>query len=146
MNIFGIRIKLPKLFQTVDKRKFERVRVFETLYLDYQSDRPPVKGSSKAKDISLGGLRFTSDQKIPKGSLLQLNLRFAAGSTSVKSLTTQAHVVRCSKKMGHKHYQVGCIFDPLDEASRVEIENFIHWLKERNEKYLFFRYRGIKED
>ena len=139
MNFFGLEIRFPG-FPRRERRNGTRARIFEALYLDYKSDNPPIKGTAEGGDISLGGVRFASDKKIPKGTRLELTLRFAAGSTTTESLKVFAQVVRCERPFGHKHYQVGCRFDVLDENPRNAIITFVLWLKERNEKYLFFRY------
>ena len=142
MTFLGIQIHLPKIFRR-EKREAPRLRIFLTLYLDYKSEAPPVQGSSEARDISMSGLRFNSEKKLPKGTLVTLTLRFAGGSTTVNSLSARARVVRCFRPWGHKHYQIGCEFDRLEESTREEIEVFINWLKDRNEKYIHFRYGDI---
>lgn len=142
MIIFGFRVNLPKIFQK-EKRESPRLHILQTLYLDFKSQTPPVQASAEARDISMGGLRFNSQKKLPKGTSLELTLRFAAGSTAVNSLTTHAHVVRCSKQWSRKDYQIGCEFDRLEEATHEEIEVFIQWLKVRNEKYVHFRYGDL---
>ncbi len=142
MTFLGIQINLPKIFRK-EKREVPRLRIFQTLYLDYKSEKPPVQGSAEARDISMGGLRFNSDKRLPQGTHVLLTLRFAGGSTTVSSLTARARVVRCFRQWGHKHYQIGCEFERLEESSREEIEVFINWLKERNEKYIHFRYGDI---
>ena len=139
MNFFGLEIGFPR-FSRRERRNEERARIFEALYLDYESDNPPVQGTTEGRDISLGGVRFASDKKIPKGTRVELTLRFAAGSTTTESLNVSAQVVRCERPFGHKHFQVGCRFDVLDENPRTAIVTFVLWLKEHNEKYLFFRY------
>ena len=142
MTFLGIQINLPKIFRR-EKREAPRLHIFQTLYLDYKSEAPPVQGSAEARDISMGGLRFNSDKKLPKGTSVTLTLRFAGGSTTVNSLTTRARVVRCSRQWGHKHYQIGCEFERLEESAHEEIDVFIHWLKVRNEKYIHFRYGDV---
>ena len=142
MKFLGLKIKLLK-FPKRERRKWQRTRVYETLYLDYRSDYPPVKGSAEGRDISLGGVRFVTQYKIPKGTPVQLTLRFASSPTTTKSLSVRARILRCSKKFGQKRYRVGCEFLKLDETSYSEIETFVKWVKEQQDKYLHYRYGDV---
>ena len=139
MRFLGLKFGLPKIFQR-ERRRAERLCVYETLYLDYKSQDPPFQGSAEALDLSVTDIRFKSEQKIPKGTQLHLNLRFAAGVVSTETLLVLARVVRCFKPIFHEHYRVECIFVGLTPDSQKILEAFVRWLKEQKEKYLFFRY------
>lgn len=139
MRLAGLKFGLPKIFQR-ERRRSERQRVHESLYLDYKSQDPPLQGSAEASDLSLTGIRFKSGQTIPKQTLLDLTLRFAAGVVSTETLSVQARVVRCVKPLFRQHVRVGCVFVALTQDSEKILEAFLCWLKERKEKYLFFRY------
>ncbi|GEM_PF-1043574 len=145
MKIFGFEIKSPRSAFT-ERRRGERIRVFETLFLDYQSPVHPAKGRCEARDISEVGLRFSSTSKIPKGTPLELNLRFAQSSPVKADLRVWAKVTRCDKKFGQKWYKIGCEFDPLDPVTCSQIQAFVNWLKEQKEKNLFFRWREPGEE
>lgn len=141
VNLFGFNIDFTQFFKSKShRRKWERVRTIEVLYLDYKSTGPPLQGTGEAQDISLGGIRFKSDDKIPKGTLLELKLRFAAGSTTTDSLIAHGHVVGCSKSWRQKHFHVRCQLERLNQVQQKQLELFIKWWKERSDKYIQFRY------
>ncbi len=116
------------------------MHVMEVLYLDFKSNQPPLQGTGEAQDISLSGTRFKTEQKIPKGISLELKLRFAAGSTTTDSLTTQGVVIDCSRNFRRKHYHVRCQFAEFNSTQIKQLEIFFQWWKERADKYIHFRY------
>ncbi len=141
MNFFGLNFDFSKFFKSAShRRKWERIRILEALYLDYESNQPPLQGKGEAQDLSLGGICFKADQKIPKGTLLELKLRFAAGSTTADTLITQGHVIGCNRRWRRKHHHVRCRLEGLDQVKQKTLELFIQWWKERQEKYMHFRY------
>ena len=123
-----------------EKRAAQRLKVFEALYLDWK-DLTGKEGKGGGKDISTSGIRFASDMEFSRGTILDLRLRFAPGSIQKEMLEVKAQVIRCYKPKGGRHYRVGCIFQNLDEEARGVLKNLIEWLKEREKKYLFFRYQ-----
>lgn len=155
--LFGFEIRLPR-FSKKEKRRAERVRTYEELYLDYRSlensasgggtagfsqpsQRVPTGGSGEARDVSVTGIRFISKIKYPPGTLLDLKLRFAPGSTPIPNLEVRGRVKRAYKLFRLKGYRVGCVFESLSEEARQAIEQFVKWAKVREKKYLFFRWR-----
>lgn len=141
MKILGFELKLPK-FLCPDRRKSLRARIFEDLYVDYKSLNPPRKGTGEGRDISVLGLNFFSDDKLPAGTALEMKLRISPGVLQVDHIFTRAVVQRCSKGFREKQYRVACLFEDLDKVTKSQIETFVTWLKQREQKYLFFRYNG----
>ena len=141
MNIFGFNFNLPKFFRLGhNRRRWERTRIIEVLYLDYKSNQPPLQGTAEAQNLSLGGIQFKSDKKIPKGVTLELKLRFAAGSTTMDSITVPVSVIDCSRNFRQKHFHVRCQFKALTAIQAKQLETFMEWWKIRVDKYMHFRY------
>ena len=140
LNLFGFEIRLPRLVKK-ERRGADRVRTFEELYVDYRSIENTASGSGEARDISATGIRFVSSVKYPAGALLNLHLRFTPASTNVQSLEVKARVVRVYRLFRQKNYRMGCTFENLSGEVRQSLEQFIRWAKEREKKYLFFRWR-----
>lgn len=139
MKILGFELRVPK-FLRPDRRKAQRARIFEDLYVDYKSLNPPRKGTGEGRDISVLALNFFSDDKLPAGTLLEMRLRISPGVLQGDHIFARAIVQRCSKGFREKQYRVVCIFEGLDEVTKSQIETFVVWLKQREQKYLFFRY------
>ncbi len=127
-------------FSEQEKRAAQRLKIFEAVYLDWK-DSAGKEGKGEGKDISTSGIRFASDIEFPKGTILDLKLRFAPGSIQKEMLEVKAQVIRCYKPKGGRHYRVGCIFKNLDPEAQGVLKSLIGWLKEREKKYLFFRYQ-----
>ncbi|MBI4115896.1 MAG: PilZ domain-containing protein [Candidatus Omnitrophica bacterium] len=145
--MFGLEIRFPRIFWSgKERRRAERERVFEALYVDYRCDSPPLSGSGEGKDVSAVGIRFACEQKLPKDAALRLRLRFTPGSVKKDSVEIRARVVDCYKKIGHGRYRVACDFQELDLVSQYTIKSFVEWLKARRAKNLFFRWRMKGEE
>ena len=142
MKIFGLEINFP-WFHPKERRHAERKHVFEALWLDYKNPLEFEARSGEARDISLTGVRFLSEGPFEKGTPLELTLRFTPGSVGpgVQSIQVRAHVARCYKRFKEKRYRVACAFDDLNDAAYHKIKTFLLWLKDREEKFLFFRHR-----
>ena len=139
MKILGFELKVPK-FLRPDRRKAERARIFEDLYVDYKSMNPPRKGTGEGRDISASGLHFFSDDKLPPGTSLELKLRLSPGVLPLDQIFARGTVLRSTKGSREKQYRVASHFEGLHQATRSQIETFVVWLKQREQKYLFFRY------
>lgn len=139
MKIFGLEIRIPKLSR-MDRRHGERCRTYETLYVDYSKPFEPGNGTAEGVDISMSGVRFACPVKIPKGTLLRLFLRCSTQNSNNKLIPLVARVIRCYRKPQQKRYRIACAFDKLDPSSHQDILAYLSWLKETNQKYLFYRY------
>ena len=140
MKLFGFEIKLP--FFKNERRKAPRARIFEDLYVDFQSRNTPhpVKGTGEGRDLSTIGIQFFGDKKFNVGAELDLILRISPGVLPVDKLFVRARVVRCHKGFREKQCRIACDFQNVDETTLKHISTFVAWLKQREEKYLFFRY------
>ena len=141
MKILGFEIRFPG-FKRKERQSAWRERVFEEVYLDFKSSHPPMRGTAEATEISAGGLRFAASQKIPPGTALNLSLRLTSSYPGKKQIEVSGRVLRSEKKFGKAFYRVVCAFESPDPSSQEEIQAFVSWLRERHQKYLFFRYRS----
>lgn len=143
MGIFDFWFKLLNLFKR-DKRREPRARIFEDLYVDFQSTRstPPIRGTGEGRDISLTGVQFFSDKKFHAETPLDLVLRFPPGVLAIDRIAIHARVVRCHKGFRERQCRIACAFEKIDPESRKQLAALLSWLKEREKKYLFFRYQA----
>ena len=141
MKIFGIELKLPRFLQN-EKRRALRARIFEDVYVDFQTRNSPnpLRGTGEGRDLSAHGIQFFCDKRFSVGTPIDLVLRFSPGILPVEKLWVQAQVVRCHKGFREKQCRVACDFENVDEQTKKHIEVFVSFLKQREEKYLFFRY------
>ncbi len=141
MKILGFEIKFPWSFKR-DQRKAPRVRTFEDLYVDFWSSANSVRGTGEGRDVSTGGVQFFSDRKLPPGTSVELTLRIPPGILDVQQIQTHAQVLRCQKGFREKQHRVACAFQGIDETTFQRLATLVVWLKEREQKYLFFRYNS----
>lgn len=93
----------------LDKRKFPRLD--EEWNLEYRTitseefETTPI--SSLSVNISGGGICFYAEEEIPKETMLALELKSTAFSSSIIAL---AKTVWCNKKKMKKRYEVGAEF------------------------------------
>ena len=141
MRIFGFEFKFPFSIRR-DRRKDDRARIFEDLYVDFRSPIDPVHGTGEGRDISVSSVGFFSDQKLSVGIPVELTLRIAPGVLDVQKIPVRGRVIRCQKGFREKQYRVACEFEEVDEPTRQRLTTFVDWLKQREKKYLFFRYNS----
>ena len=139
MKIFGLEIKIPRILMPIERRKAERFRAYETVYLDYRSPGEEKFGSGEGRDISTRGIRFACPSYIPKGTFLNLTLRFAPDyASSRKTIHLRAYVVRAYRQPRQKRFRVACAFENVDAPTHKELEDFVLWLKDRKDQYLYY--------
>ena len=141
MKILGFEIKFPQLFKR-NRRKALRARTFEDLYVDYYSPAHSLRGTGEGRDVSTGGVQFFSDRKLPQGTSVELTLRIPPGILDVQQIQVHGQVLRCQKGFREKQYRVACTFQEINEITLQRLTALVAWLKEREEKYLFFRYNS----
>jgi hypothetical protein len=72
---------------------------------------------------------------------LNLCLRFTPGSTNTLDLVLRARVMRRYRLFRQKNYRLGCSFENLTDEVLGSLRQFVKWAKDREKKYLFFRWR-----
>lgn len=131
--------RIVRIFQSPDR--YERVRTFETLYVDYRDPATGNTGSGEGLDICPQSIRFASFGVFKKNAPLELNLRFSYKYTETRTLTLKGNVIECKRLRKQRRHRTVCVFEqPLLPEDQAEIRNLIAWLGEVKEKYLFFRY------
>lgn len=136
MKILGLEIHLPRILP-FERRKSERVRTLETVYLDFTSEEDAHKGNGEVREISEGGIRFATYSKLSKGGLIHLTLRFTSEYAPNKGLQVDARILRSYRFPGQARYRVACAFQSLDEKARAFFQDFISWLKARNASQIY---------
>ena len=121
MKIFGLEIKIPRILMPIERRKAERFRAYETVYLDYRSPGEEKFGSGEGRDISTRGIRFAPDY-----------------ASSRKTIHLRAYVVRAYRQPRQKRFRVACAFENVDAPTHKELEDFVLWLKDRKDQYLYY--------
>ena len=77
---------------------------------------------SVTKDISAGGLLFFSDEVLPIGSILELNLELPNGQESIECL---ARVVRVEEIEEEKNYHIAVCFLDIAGAQRARLNRYV---------------------
>lgn len=85
------------------------------------------KGSGQGEDLSPSGIRFSSTVAPRKGEKLKLTVYLAPEFPGEKSLNVHAEVVRCKKKPGDDHYEIGCRLQAPDFPTRETLRQFMWW-------------------
>lgn len=131
LTLLGLKIKFPRILP-IERRKAERVRIQETLYLDYVSPVHLNRGKAEGRDLSTRGIRFACSDKYPKGTPLDLTFRFSSEYAKDKTLQGRGIVVRCYRKSFQRRYRIACAFDHPDTLFHNELQDFVSWVKGRN--------------
>lgn len=77
---------------------------------------------SVTKDISAGGLLFFSNEVLPIGSILELNLELPNGGESIECL---ARVVRVEEIEEEKNYHIAVCFLDITGAQRARLNRYV---------------------
>jgi hypothetical protein len=136
LKILGREIELRR-FLFRERRKAERVVLFNTLFIDYHSPVHQTSGTAEGRDISTRGVRFACHEQFPVGTPLDLTLRFAPEYGSDRVVQTRGYVVRCYRKKLQTRYRVACAFDHVEAMHHDQIENFVRWQKDRERNYIY---------
>jgi len=100
-------------------RRFKRIRA--AYLVKYQVNGKGEPRITNARDISAGGLRFWTEEKIPHSSVLKISVYFPPLERSVEG-TAQVLRMRRSKE-GYVYY-VAVSFLELNQKDREDISQF----------------------
>ncbi|MFH1360032.1 MAG: ATPase, T2SS/T4P/T4SS family [Candidatus Omnitrophota bacterium] len=103
-----------------------RYRVFEEESTDSQDlkiKRGEIEHSSQTKNISAGGLLFTSSYSIAAGSILELKIHFKSDQPSIDCL---AKVCRVEEDVLSNMYSIAVYFLDISSADRAHIKDFVN--------------------
>lgn len=105
-----------------EQRQFPRVPLHGPLH--FQVKTTSKFGSTVSRDISEGGIRFLSDDFVPVGTsmILEVNL-----DNSPKYINAVADVVWSQKVPHSERYQLGLRFSEINEAYYQDICEYVRF-------------------
>ena len=126
-----------------ERRKYYRMPVdhlleFREYRLSEGKDNPKM---SNLKNVSGGGVLFESDSVLPVGTLLKMKLKIPGWQkhkteflkhdwgSSIEPLVALGYVVRIEEMEDGKNYEVGVVFECVDDDHRNALIKYIEELK-----------------
>lgn len=112
-----------------ERRRWPRVPAERDLRFSLGAEAQP-KHASRMDNISVGGLLFETDEEVPVGTLLRLEIhipdyhRPRSGKAVLGPITTLGTVVRTEAAEGDR-YRIGVCFVNMAERDREEVERFV---------------------
>ena len=113
-----------------EKRKFLRLNAYHLVKYRLDSQGEWQAALASIRDISAGGVCLRTEEKIPKGSILQLHISFPKLSSPVFCLAKAVWV----KKIGKTNrFEIGLEFSKIEDLLRKEIIQRIDDVRRRSE-------------
>jgi len=109
-----------RLFPAKNRRHFKRAKA--PFLLRYQVEESGVGHITNVRDLSVGGVLFSSDHPLLKGSLLNMQINLP---TSEAPLSVRAEVVRTARLKHSDLYRVGTRFIGLKSKDHTSIRLLI---------------------
>ena len=110
-------------------RKFQRIRI--PLLIRYQMNKEGEGKISNLSDLAAGGVRFTTEDLIPIGTRIHLQVKLPWRE---KPLDVIGKVTRCAKLKGTPHYRVATQFVGMKKEDLTEVESFVDMLAGKRRK------------
>lgn len=104
-----------------ERRRFLRVDAKVIAWYRPEGTRAAGAFGALTKNISAGGFLFESDEAIPLGSNLEIEMKLP-GTAEV--LRSTARAVRL-EAVGGGRYDVGVSFESMPEEQRIRLETFV---------------------
>ena len=121
-----------------DRRRFERLERGDRIQIkEYSYPERGQYQQARIIDISGGGLLIETRQHFPEGAMLKVEMNFTGwqqytrsflkyfGSAASRPLVVLADVVRCTKVVAGRKYEVALTFAGIDESHREALIQFI---------------------
>ncbi len=105
-----------------ERRKYPRVYASLPMQFRAIGDFDSLPRDTVIKDLSEGGMKFTSDKLVPVGSRLVVHLGLEPRSDGVRSLVK---IVWAKKQHYSDNYELGCQFLNMENDVRSRIGRFI---------------------
>lgn len=129
-----------------DRRRYQRLeRCDEVKIKQYSYPERGSYSTAKVVDISGGGLQLETKQHFPDGTQLKIEMNFVGwqkftpsflkyfGDASRRPLVVLAEVLRCTRVVAGRKYEVATKFIGIDENHRRALVRFIKSkISERN--------------
>jgi len=132
---------------TEQRRKFYRLpleHVLEFTEYDFSKEKKPFN-ISKLKNVSGGGVLFETDRSVPIGSFIKVKMKIPGWekfrtefikpdwTSETEPLVTLGSVVRVEEIEPDRRYDIGIVFQCIDEDHRNALMNYIDDLKREEE-------------
>lgn len=105
-----------------DSRVHRRLRSFCLIKYNLVNNPAHKKTVTNARDISAGGVLFTSDANFPKGSMLEMDIYLPP----LKNFfTAMANIVDTTKIKGTKQYWARARFTAIDPEDKKRIQAYV---------------------
>ena len=113
-----------------DRRKTPRISIEIDVLYDVLSGSAAGKQNSRSRDISLGGIGLTLNEKLFPGTVLSLQLNIAQGH---RPIFTQGEIVwtkeifkKNTAEKGQRLFNTGIKFTKIGPEDEVALNNFIN--------------------
>ena len=110
-------------FTGVERRRFLRLPASIRIKFRRISDGNVVGRQKLTKDISVGGIKFLSDEFIPVSSYLKVNLSF---KEDLKPLEFICQVVWVKSLYNDESYEIGAQILEIDKENYRQIKSYIY--------------------
>ena len=127
-----------KKFTAKNSRRFKRIRA--AFLVKYQVNGKGEPRITNARDISAGGIRFWSAEKIPLTSVLKISVYFPPLERSVEGT---AQVLRIRRAKEGFVYYVAVSFLDLGEKDREEISRFAETISREKDARLLIDHADV---
>lgn len=120
--VAGIAIKKPRRVERIQRREFVRLEINIPIKyrLSVEEGEPEEFKKSYTIDLSGGGLRFISDEKLPEDEFLEIRL----GMDRVNEVIF-GKIARVAQTEDNDGYEIGLEFKSLSPATQDEIVSWI---------------------
>jgi c-di-GMP-binding flagellar brake protein YcgR len=108
-----------------ERRKF--VRIPDNSLITYKVLSDTILGDDITKDISQSGLRFFTNEFIPKNSILKLRVTLKKISFSFESLVKVVWIIDDSHK---KRYEIGAEFVDIPKEAARHLISYVKYVLE----------------
>lgn len=135
-----MRTPLLKPYKMMNERRFPRLKATYLMhYWQMHEAEPDTLRTVNTKDISAGGLRFVSDEKIKKGTVLRIQLLIPPLLARVQAF---AQVTGVRRQWPAAVYHISLAFIEITDAEFELLSRFIgERLSSRESDFLFDRRR-----
>lgn len=105
-----------------ERRKYPRVYASLPMQFREIGEFDKLPRDTITKDLSEGGIRFTSSKLVPVGNRLVVNVGL---EPQIEGLRSVVKIVWARKQHYSDNYELGCQFVNMEEESKSRIARFI---------------------
>ncbi len=108
-------------YEGIERRRWPRVKVNLPLKYRGVGEFNHLPADSETKDISEGGLRFTTERFLPKNARFVVNLNLE----DIPGVKAVVRIVWAARDPHTNRYEVGAEFDNIPREAKVHISNMV---------------------